>query len=351
MSEARKRSPTQLKTIRGDAPAPAQGLGSAQVSIWPTCSMTLDCYQKQPAGEPYCCAETRPPDRQYAFRLPVKAGATAVAPRHGRHRGNLMTRAWNINTNVAQVLGSDDRVEGFSKLAVVHGFLDEALGTGVDVAGGLVQDEGVAAAGLAVLVARYWPPAALRGPGHAGSAQPRRSAKAMAGASVTCLTNELWRGRRVGCSPGRWGSDQFCVERFVALSRSTRRRQGSVVPAAAFPAHEPATSAAALGRGRSRWPRWSARLGRRRSSGWLHLWCAPHSAGQSHVHWSGAPSPRVVEREREAALRGLARWAAPRTARHESCLPRRRHSAGPSPRRGLPAARSEQGLPSRCPLW
>jgi hypothetical protein len=82
--------------------------------------MTLDCYQKQPAGEPYCCAETTPPDRQYAFRLPVRAGATAVAPRHGRHRGNLMTGAWNANTNVAQVLGSDDRVEGLSKLAVVE---------------------------------------------------------------------------------------------------------------------------------------------------------------------------------------------------------------------------------------
>jgi hypothetical protein len=82
--------------------------------------MTHDYYQKQPAGEPYCCAETTPPDRQYAIRLPVRAEATAVAPRHGRHTGNLLTGAWNANTNVAQVLGSDDRVEGFSKLAVVE---------------------------------------------------------------------------------------------------------------------------------------------------------------------------------------------------------------------------------------
>ena len=77
-------------------------------------------YQKQPAGEPSCSAETTPPDRQCAVCLPVKAQAPVVALRHGRHKGNLLTGAWNANMNMPQVLGSDHRAESFGELAVVE---------------------------------------------------------------------------------------------------------------------------------------------------------------------------------------------------------------------------------------
>src|SRR5450631_1596891 len=76
--------------------------------------------QKPRAGEPLCSTGTTPPDRQCAVCLPVKAQAPLVALRHGRHKGNLLTGAWNANMNGPWVLGSDDRVESFGELAVVE---------------------------------------------------------------------------------------------------------------------------------------------------------------------------------------------------------------------------------------